>query len=511
MSSSSKQKQQRGYNRSPLHPVYPFSACLALFTVCFWLAVYTSLPGWFHLLAGLAIASLAVALACYLFALMITWRRDMRQRVVRGQPRDEENLTTKTQERPCRRYLHQQRPRTNNRPSTKAFDAPDARGVPRAETIGLGDRRYNLEHSEAEALTMNELRVPLLDFLWVWLFVAPNAVLLWVTGVAHMLLRQRLVWNGWIRSVDFSASQVAAQLILEQMQIIYYVRTEHRFVSSQKDDTPIGIFVWPDFPTLDEHGELKVYKEMRIELDLDGRSFHQGWLTHQSGEVWPLTAAQAVIMIWFDSISATHVKLHAYANWATNVNAPMHFQQRNSFVTIMYNYFGYEVFPRLAALWRDSGAAKHDFTQITKVFDHGISRGVPAHPRIRELLPHSQLASFIIKVRNFFLNLYNDYKAEFLAMDGEAMFIGTILHSLDHTLMAWNLLDPLWLDVDDPKFGVCAEVGRFVRVGFVDDLPFIAFAKRYKDATHPFYQAVYKHAASINKRLADHMDTCIVK
>ena len=39
------------------------------------------------------------------------------------------------------------------------------------------------------------------------LFVAPNAVLLWVTGVAHMLLRQRLVWNGWIRSVDFSASQ----------------------------------------------------------------------------------------------------------------------------------------------------------------------------------------------------------------------------------------------------------------------------------------------------------------
>ena len=90
-----------------------------------------------------------------------------------------------------------------------------------------------------------------------------------------------------------SRAQVAAQLILEQMQIIYYVRTERRFVSSQQDETPIGIFVWPDFPALDEHGEFKVYKEMRIELDLDGRSFHQGWLTHQSGEVWSLTAAQA--------------------------------------------------------------------------------------------------------------------------------------------------------------------------------------------------------------------------
>ena len=83
--------------------------------------------------------------------------------------------------------------------------------------------------------------------------------------------------------------------------------------------------------------------------------------------------------------------------------------------------------------------------------------------------------------------------------------------SIDHTLMAWNLLDPLWLDVDDPKFGVCAEVGRFVRVGFVDDLPFIAFSKRYKDAPHPFYQAVYREGVSLDKRLADNMDTCIIK
>ena len=87
-------------------------------------------------------------------------------------------------------------------------------------------------------------------------------------------------------------AQVAAQLILEQMELIYYVRTERRCVSWQEDHAPIGIFVWPDFPALDEHGEFKVYKEMRIELDLDGRRFHQGWLTHQSGEVWPLTAEQ---------------------------------------------------------------------------------------------------------------------------------------------------------------------------------------------------------------------------
>ena len=111
MSSSSKQKQQRGYNPSPLHPVYPFSACFALFTVCFWLAVHTSLPGWFHLLAGLAIASLAVGLACYLFALMLRWRRDMRPRVVRGHTSNE-NLPEEKKKRLSNCYLHQQRPRT---------------------------------------------------------------------------------------------------------------------------------------------------------------------------------------------------------------------------------------------------------------------------------------------------------------------------------------------------------------------------------------------------------------
>ena len=31
------------------------------------------------------------------------------------------------------------------------------------------------------------------------------------------------------------------------------------------------------------------------------------------------------------------------------------------------------------------------------------------------------------------------------------MFVGTILHSLDHTLMGWNLEDPLWLDVESDE------------------------------------------------------------
>ena len=226
----SRNKQLCGYNQIPLHPVYPFGVCCALLTICFWLAVYTKLPGWFHTLAGLAVVTLAVILACYLCILTPEWRRHMRQRVVRGHVSNK-HLTAELQRRPSSRYLHQQRPRLQQRPSTKAFGMLDARGVPREETIALGNSAHNLQLTEAKELRMSKLRVPLFDFLWVWcarrptpaykqvpysscshphfirLFVAPNAILLWTTGVAHLLLRQWLVRKGWIRRVDFSASQ----------------------------------------------------------------------------------------------------------------------------------------------------------------------------------------------------------------------------------------------------------------------------------------------------------------
>jgi len=177
----------------------------------------------------------------------------------------------------------------------------------------------------------------------------------------------------------------------------------------------------------------------------------------------------------------------------------------------MYNHFGKSTFPRLAAFWARYGVSKYDFSNIGSVFDFGLATGVAYHGKTRQLQQHSELADFVIKVRNSFLNAFQEHKNDLKGIDGEAMFIGTILHSLDHTLMEWNLEDPLWLDVDSPDFGLMAEVGRFVRVGFVPDLPGLLFEKRFKDAPHKFYRTVYAHAARINRRFADHMDTCIIK
>ena len=67
------------------------------------------------------------------------------------------------------------------------------------------------------------------------------------------------------------------------------------------------------------------------------------------------------------------------------------------------------------------------------------------------------------------------------------------------------------MDKEDPEFGCMAELSRLVRVGFVEDLPAISFAHRYKDISHPFYQKVYKAAHHLNPVLADVMDACIIK
>ena len=71
--------------------------------------------------------------------------------------------------------------------------------------------------------------------------------------------------------------------------------------------------------------------------------------------------------------------------------------------------------------------------------------------------------------------------------------------------------DALYLDTSDSRFGKMAECGQMVKVGFVSDVDGLYFHKRFKGSGHPFYDSVYKKAAKVDKLLADHMDTCIVK
>jgi len=322
-----------------------------------------------------------------------------------------------------------------------------------------------------------------------------------------LMIRQALAELG-IRRPKCDYEEVAAKLLLEQSQAIHY------HARSKETGKNIAGFFFVDFPWVDSNCDYQVADLFAVEIDLDAKRFVKATLDNDS-----LTAKEAVILLWFNTISAQHVKLHAIANWGCNVDDSLAelnpFFQRNSIVTVLYNFFGYTLFNIWTKGWVDQGLLSEGWASnkkpLLQCFDHGVKEGVLQHSQIVELFRYSRLIHFVARVHSIFLAEFAKHKSLFPGANGEALFVGTVLHSLDHTLMDWNLEDALYLDVDDPRFGKMAEMGRIVKVGFVSDVDGLYFHKRFKDSGHPFYDAVYRKAAKIDKELADHMDTCIIK
>jgi len=364
-----------------------------------------------------------------------------------------------------------------------------------------GKRRRRLLTRRASGLDMDHVYVSFFDYLWACYFVVPNAVFLWAKGVAVLLLRGALCRFGLIAPKHCDPACVVGRLLLNSVaNVVHFVSMEER------DGVQVAYFVFLDFKILDMKGELKTYERFWVELDLERKCMIKAKLDNRE-----LTASETIILLWHNNIFAGHVKLHAYANWAINTHASDPFVRQNSVVTAMYNYFGFTVFKDLASFWQFIGAARYNIAGIQEVVLAGVQSGIHSHSIIRKLAPYSSLVDFTVKVRSRFIHEFEKHKADFPGMNGEALFIGTVLHSLDHTLMDDNLEDPLWLDLDHPEFGVIAELGRFVKAGFVSDVPGLAFEKSFKDAPHPFYNKVYHHASFVSQYLADRMDTCIIK
>lgn len=364
-----------------------------------------------------------------------------------------------------------------------------------SESIHLSSKVHqNSKHD------MNHIRVSFWDYVWASFFVAPNAILLWVSGILLLLVRQALHRCGLLSPKSHDPSHVVGKLLLESMEVLQFT------CQREEQGEIIATFCWTNFPMLDKNGFYKVADLFSVDVNLNTTTMTKAKLDDNY-----LTPKEAMILIWFHTISAGHVKLHAYANWGINNSICDRFVRRMSVVTVVYNYYGYTAFKKLTALWKYCGLCRHDFCNITEVFNHGLEAGVGSHHKLRRLMKYSRLVDFLMKARKGFMKAFDRYRESLHGIDGEAMFIGTILHSLDHTLAERNLEDPLWLDTESEEYGVMAELGRFVRVGFVEDLPGLLFHIRYKDSPHPFYQEVYRYAAGIDQDLAGHMDACIVK
>lgn len=373
---------------------------------------------------------------------------------------------------------------------------------PRCFSFRARPGTWKAKIGDAHALDMSHIDVPFLPFLCAHYLIVPNATFLWVSESVKLVVRDHLQRAGLLTVAPCDYPHVVANLCLEGMQAINFKRMS-------RDDCGhlIAEFSWTNIAFIQMDTTVGKVKAFRVLVDVESRVMVSASIDGQ-----PVSAKKAMILLWFDTVFGTHVKIHAMANWgiARHVEGlQLWWMQACS---VMYNYFGFIVFSRfITEFWFKMGLTLRCYTSVKQASSHSASTGVPFHGNVHQLAKHSVLVRFMLKVRKFFLAEFERHKSDFEGADAEAMFVGTICHSLDHSMMDENLKDPLWLDVEDPEFGAMAELMRHVRVGFVPDLPGLVFNRRYKHMRHPFYQTVYKYARSIDSRLADCMDAGIVK
>lgn len=369
-------------------------------------------------------------------------------------------------------------------------------------------QHQKLSDEKAKELDMDHIYITFFQMLWAYTFIGPFSFFLWKKGTTILAIRDYLHKRGIIKPKPFDIEELVAKLCLEQTQAIhFYAKTK-----PDSDRGNIAGFFFANFPYVDNNSKYQVADLFAVDIDLDTKRFVKAKMDDQD-----LSASETLILLWYNTIAAQHVKLHAFANWGLNLNDEIKetnpFLHQNSVVTAIYNFFGYSCFRNFMEGWEKQGllAEGWDPDALIDSFNHGIRENIWQHSNIEALVPYSRFVKFVVNVRGIFFSEFAKHKESFPGVHGEAMFVGTILHSLDHTLMDWNLEDPLWLDVNDPKFGKMAQLGRIVKVGFVSDVPCLYFQKRFKGSGHPFYDAVYRKAAKIDKEFADHMDTCIIK
>jgi len=213
-----------------------------------------------------------------------------------------------------------------------------------------------------------------------------------------------------------------------------------------------------------------------------------------------------------------HALPHSYANWAVNTSRDVNwFVRRMSVITVKYNNIGVESYPWVMGLFKWIGftsGTSDTVTRLTCYMNHSDS--VPKHQRnqkvgslLSALRAHSDVVEFVFKVRAYFLSEFAKYQSDFPGIDGEALFIGTVLHSIDHRNAGYIVDNTIFSCAHggkDPSFSADHEWACVTHACATDRPPMRLFNCGFKRAGHPLYRKVYYFAAKINARLASYME-----
>ena len=57
----------------------------------------------------------------------------------------------------------------------------------------------------------------------------------------------------------------------------------------------------------------------------------------------------------------------------------------------------------------------------------------------------------------------------------------------------------MWLDATDSEYRATELLAKIVLAGFTSEVPVMPFNRKYRNASHPFFQRVFQVAHSIDK------------
>ena len=128
---------------------------------------------------------------------------------------------------------------------------------------------------------------------------------------------------------------------------------------------------------------------------------------------------------------------------------------------------------------------------------------------------HTQLArvNFIVKLRRMFMLKFQEHRDVFpAACSGESYFIGTVLHSLDHSSFCRHVDKYAFAAAGvSAKFRTLHNIQLSVRFQLSDDLPGVLFHRAFQNSPLKFHREVFDVARRIDPELAALMQTSIVK
>jgi hypothetical protein len=207
----------------------------------------------------------------------------------------------------------------------------------------------------------------------------------------------------------------------------------------------------------------------------------------------------------------THPLLHGYAAWGVNVESDNWFVRRMSVITVKYNNLGVEAWPFMVGFLAKCGLTRTRLTEENTRLTIHLNHNVPEHSSKMHEMTHLPYVNFVMEVRKSFMKTFEGYKADFADIDPEALFVGTVLHSIDHRVVAKNMSRVLLAaeHAVENKFAADVEWGLYT-CNLATDAPLgRPYENRFSHAHHPFFRKVFAFANKIDPELAGFMEACI--